>query len=84
MQKTLGGGLLVLEGFVFIFVVVSPSFIMFGTISKSLVELNDNVFNELFETEFYKYKDRLESIFVYVPLGVVNLNTIFGHVFSNL
>jgi hypothetical protein len=57
---------------------------MFGTISKSLVELNDNVFNELFEIELYKYKGRLESIFVYVPLGVVNFNTIFGHVFSNL
>jgi len=57
---------------------------MFGTINKSLNELNDNVFNELFETEFHKYKDRLESIFIHVPLGVINLNTIFGHVFNNL
>jgi hypothetical protein len=57
---------------------------MFGTISKSLIELNDNVFNELFEIEFRKYKDQLEFIFVHVPLGVVNLKTIFGHVFNNL
>jgi len=47
---------------------------MFETISKSPVELNDNGFNELFETKFHKYKDQLESIFVHVPLGVVNLN----------
>jgi ABC-type microcin C transport system permease subunit YejE len=57
---------------------------MFGTLKKTLGRVEWNVFNELFKTEFRKYKDRLEFIFVHVPLGVVNLNIIFGHVFSNL
>jgi hypothetical protein len=46
--------------------------------------LDDNVFNDLFEIELPKYKDKLESIFGRVSLGVVNLNTTFGHLFNNL
>lgn len=73
-KKTLGSGLPTLEGFIIILdVVVGSSSTLERAINKSLVELNDNVFNELFGTKLPKYKDWLEFILsgVYIKACVI-------------
>ncbi len=40
--------------------------------------------NEVFEKELPKYKDRLDVFFPCHPLETISVNTIFGHVFSHL
>jgi hypothetical protein len=45
---------------------------------------DDFVFNELFENEPRKYLECLESIHGRLPLSVINMNTIFGHMLTNL
>jgi hypothetical protein len=58
MQKqALGSGLPILEGFIIILDVVGSTSTLKRATNKSLVELDDNVFNELFGTELLKYKD---------------------------
>jgi hypothetical protein len=37
----------------------------------------------LFENELPKDKECVDSIFNHVPLGVVNVDTTFGHVFND-
>jgi hypothetical protein len=38
----------------------------------------------MFEKELPKYKDRLDVTFPCHPLETINVNIIFGHVFSHL
>jgi hypothetical protein len=38
----------------------------------------------MFEKEVPKYKDHLDVIFPCHPLGTINVNITFGHVFSHL
>jgi hypothetical protein len=52
---------------------------------KSNVNMfDDNVYNELFDNELLKYRVHLKSIHCRLPMGVVIVNIVCGHVFSNL
>jgi len=48
---------------------------------RSFFDINDNFWNELFDEEFPKYKDRLNVIFPSHPPFETNINTISNHVF---
>jgi hypothetical protein len=59
-----------------------PNFAVRG--SNFVVDSEVDFWNNLFGKRFPKYKDRLEAIFPCCPLEAVNLNIIFGHIFSHL
>lgn len=52
--------------------------------SDFVVDSEVDFWNNLFDKRFLEYKDRLEAIFPHRPLEAVNLNIIFGHIFSHL
>jgi hypothetical protein len=50
---------------------------------KYVFEMKDGIWNEFFKCELPKYKYFLDAIHGHMPFEVVNVNTMFGHVFNN-
>jgi hypothetical protein len=46
--------------------------------------IKDAFWNNMFEKELPKYKDRFDTIFSCHLFEAINVNIIFGHVFSHL
>jgi hypothetical protein len=48
-----------------------------------LVDCEDGFWNEKFDHELPNYNEHL-IVFLFVPLGIININTTSSHVFSDL
>jgi hypothetical protein len=74
-----------LKGFLLLFLWLKKiAWYMFDK-SNHFFYVDDNFWNQLFDKEFLKYKDRLNVIFLsHPPFETNNINIVFNHVFRTL
>jgi hypothetical protein len=60
------------------------AFVQVTNIGGFAIDLEDKFWNNMFEKELPRYKDRLDAIFRWPLLHTINVNTTSNHVFNNL